>query len=62
MNESEIKARMLALGDAYAKGDEGLSAEIGLSIVTQFLVDTNRIATALERMASTTPSKMPWGA
>jgi hypothetical protein len=62
VNEGEIKTRMLALGGAYAKGDEGLSAEIGLSLAAQFLVDMNRIATALERMASKIPSNMPWGA
>ena len=52
MSEFEIKTSVAALLNAVNAGDEGAGAALALELVGQALVDLNRIARALETIAS----------
>ncbi len=57
MNERDIRGVVLALAQAIATKDEKTATQAAISLVTQMLVDLNRIANALEIIAIGSHSK-----
>lgn len=51
MNERDIRGNVMALVGAVATKDEKTALQAGMELATQFLVDVNRIANALEVLA-----------
>jgi hypothetical protein len=54
MTEDDIRGHVLALVGALSDDDKATATEVGVALLTQVLVDLNRIADALEYMATKT--------
>lgn len=52
MNERDIRGHVVALKQSMMEGDERSSITAAMTLLEQFLVDVNRMASALEVLAS----------
>ena len=51
-NEHAIRNQAMALAGALAQQNEGAAASAAMLLLTQALIDLNKIATALEKLAA----------